>query len=346
MPPGHPSGVSPSMREYLANESHFIVLDGALGTALESLGCDLNDPLWSGKTLLEDPMKIQEVEEMYLAAGARCLITATYQVTPESYIKHRGMTLEGGVELIRRAVDVAKKARSGFLSRCQAENTCFPSHQSGGRDEVVYLAGSVGPYGAFLADGSEYTGAYASLVDRSFFRSFHHSRLNTLVSCGVDVLAVETQGVFNELLSIVDLVEENWNWMEMWVSVVVAPGQQKCLPDGTPLKKVVETLNEHRCVIAIGVNCVPLLEAEGILRCIKKYSRKPLIVYPNSGEMYDAEKKTWAALDADHHAATLETEYAKWIAAGARLIGGCCRTGPSDIQKLSLAISQKVSCMT
>lgn len=322
---------------YLENSSSILIIDGGLGTELESLGCDLNDPLWSGKTLIEDPSKIQQVEENYLFAGARCITTSSYQVTPQSFLEHRGIPLEEGCELILRSVETAKAARENFLASYKETH--------GGAVPAVFIAGSIGPYGAYLANGSEYTGKYPEKCNtREFLTQFHSLRVQSLIRSGVDFLALETQAVHNEILAVVKLVETEYPGTKLWVSCTTAENDPSRLPDGTPLDQLARELDGCPCVIAVGVNCVPLATALSSLHHLaNSNTTKPFVVYPNSGEVYNAETKSWRFPDGDDKTIhTLAGHATSWITEGARIIGGCCRTRPRDIQKLSESLINPV----
>ncbi len=141
-----------------------LIVDGALATELERRGADLHDPLWSAKCLLERPDLIREVHLDYLKAGADIVTTATYQATFEGF-GGRGIGYEGAARSMRDAVALAIAARDEFWSE--------PLR----RDERLWplVAASVGPYGAMLADGSEYRGRYS--IDDRGLAEFHRPRL-------------------------------------------------------------------------------------------------------------------------------------------------------------------------
>ena len=157
----------------------FVLLDGAMATELEARGCDLADSLWSAKVLLENPQLIRDVHLDYFRAGAQVAITASYQATPAGFAA-RGLDDAQSRALIGKSVELARKAREAYL----AENP-----QAG----TLLVAGSVGPYGAFLADGSEYRGDYQRSAAE--FQVFHRPRVEALLDAGADLLACETLAV-------------------------------------------------------------------------------------------------------------------------------------------------------
>ncbi|MBN8235197.1 homocysteine S-methyltransferase [Halobacillus kuroshimensis] len=299
--------------EALLEKQSVVLLDGALATELESYGCDLDDPLWSAKVLLEKPEAIKAVHASYYRAGADISITASYQATIDGFAK-RGLSEEEAVTLIRKTVTLAGEARDEVWK----ENPERPR---------PLTAASVGPYGAYLADGSEYTGHYG--VTDQLLYDFHQPRIQALVEAGADVLAVETLPSLQEAKVIGSILQE-YPSASAWISFTLKDGQS--ISEGIPLKEVAEALEGSRQVAAIGVNCATLEHAAEALQELGRYSTKPLIVYPNSGEDYNPETKTWhgSISRLDFH-----EQSSIWYEYGARLIGGCCRTTPAHIKKLA-----------
>jgi homocysteine S-methyltransferase len=296
-----------------------LTVDGALATELEAHGCNLEDPLWSAKVLLEQPQLVKRVHRDYFRAGANIAITASYQATPLGFAR-RGIAEEEALERVALSVHLADEARREHL----AENP-----DAG----PLLVAGSVGPYGAYLADGSEYRGDY--ILSRNEFMEFHRPRIAALVEAGADFLACETLPSLPEAEALLALMKEFD--VEGWLSFTLRDGGH--ISDGTPLARVAELLGEEPLVVAIGVNCVPLELVSPSLDALGKATDKPLIAYPNSGESYDAVTKTWRpapAMDSlagpgTRPPASLEEGAPVWRELGARLIGGCCRTTPEDI---------------
>lgn len=293
-----------------------LTLDGALATELEARGCNLEDPLWSAKVLLEQPQLIKQVHRDYFDAGATVAITASYQATPRGF-RQRGIGEAEALGLVALSVRLADDARREYL----AENP-----EAG----PLLIAGSVGPYGAYLADGSEYRGDYT--LSRIEFMEFHRPRIAALVEAGVDLLACETLPSVSETKALLALVEE-FN-VEAWFSFTLRDGEH--ISDGTTLANVARLCATQPRVVAIGVNCVPLELVSPSLRALRKVTSIPLIAYPNSGESYDALTKTWtpgpAVGGADgKQPASIAEGAGIWQELGARLIGGCCRTTPQVI---------------
>lgn len=298
----------------LLADNRTLVLDGAMATELEARGCDLTDPLWSAKVLIENPELIYQVHLDYFNAGAQCAITASYQATPQGFAR-RGLDESQSLALIAQSVHLAQLARTDYLAQHPQQ---LP----------LLVAGSVGPYGAYLADGSEYRGDYH--LPQAEMIAFHRPRITALANAGVDLLACETLPSFAELQALLALLEE-FPALGGWFSFTLRDSQH--LSDGTPLAVVMAELNGNSQVLAVGVNCIALENVTPALQQLAALSDKPLLVYPNSGEHYDAVSKTWHSCGNQQH--QLVNQLSDWQHAGARLIGGCCRTTPADIQAIA-----------
>ncbi|MBT0724848.1 homocysteine S-methyltransferase [Rosenbergiella sp. S61] len=298
----------------LLEQSPFIVLDGALATELETRGCQITDSLWSANALINQPDIIRQVHLDYFRAGAQCAITASYQASLAGFAQ-RGLSAERAEALIARSVTLAVEARTEFLLESPASLRPL-------------VAGSVGPYGAYLADGSEYRGDY-TLSNKAFI-DFHRPRITQLLAAGADLLACETLPSFAEIQALGELLLE-FPEATAWFSFTLKDAYH--LSDGTPLATVVNFLATQPQVVAIGINCIALADTTSALNHLQALTALPLVVYPNSGETYDAKSKTWHHGGA--HCQQLSDYLSDWVAAGAKLIGGCCRTSPKDIQALA-----------
>lgn len=293
-----------------------VILDGGLATELEAHGFDLNDDLWSARVLVERPDSIRRVHLDYLLAGADCVASASYQATIEGFA-HRGLDKRTAVELLRRSVDLAIEARELFWSD--------PENRSGRLEPLV--AASIGPYGAYLADGSEFRGDYD--LDEQALVEFHRSRWRLLASSGADLLACETIPNHHEARALRRLLEEDPGTIA-WLSFSCRDEQH--LSDGSQLADVVAELDDCPQVLAIGVNCTAPRYIAPLVRAARAATSKPIVVYPNAGEGWDATTKRWAPVDED--SPTLVNSCHEWVDLGARLIGGCCRTTPDDIRQV------------
>ena len=286
-----------------------------MATELEGRGCDLNDALWSAKVLLEQPELIRAVHLDYFNAGADIAITASYQATVEGFAK-RGLSREQARDLIKKSVQLAQEARDEFWAK--EENQI-------GR-EYPLVAGSVGPYGAYLADGSEYRGDYKLSEDELI--AFHRPRVEALIASGADLLACETIPCLVEARALVRLLAEYPNTFAWFTFTAQDDGH---ISNGESVADVAAFLDDQPQAAAIGINCTSPLHITGLIREIKKSTQKPIIVYPNSGEVYDASTNTW-------HGETSCDSFGRqskdWYEAGARLIGGCCRTTPGHIREI------------
>lgn len=292
-----------------------VILDGALATELERRGVDLNDPLWSAKCLIEQPATIRAVHSDYFRAGADLATSATYQATFEGF-KRRGIAARAAAQLMRDAVTLAAEARDEFWAA--------PANRASRPRPLV--AASIGPYGAMLADGSEYRGHYG-ITDRAL-RDFHRPRLQVLAESGADLLACETLPGLREALILAQLLEDHPT-ICAWLSFSCRDGNRSC--EGDDIGECAAALDSSDRVAAIGINCTPPQHVSSLLRRMRERSAKPLIAYPNSGENYDAGTKTWRG----HPEILPFAGYCRsWLEAGARIIGGCCRTTPQDIANI------------
>jgi homocysteine S-methyltransferase len=299
-----------------------LVIDGALATELERRGCDLKDNLWSAKILLEQPEKIKQVHYDYFKAGADCAITASYQATLAGFAA-RGLTEAEALALMKKSVTLAKEARDEFWA--DEENRT-------GRAKP-FVAASVGPYGAFLADGSEYRGNYG--LTEQELRDFHRPRMKALIEAGADILACETIPCLIEALAIAKLLQE-FPDTSAWVSF--SARDEEHISEGQVFADCVKTLEEYSQIVAIGINCTSPKYIPALIHAAKQVTNKPILVYPNSGEHYDATKSDW-----DGHPVyeSFGEEAKEWYNAGARLIGGCCRTTPEDISVIASWVKNK-----
>ncbi|MEO0422501.1 MAG: homocysteine S-methyltransferase [Pseudomonadota bacterium] len=311
-----------TLRERLGSDGGApVILDGGLATALEARGFDLDDPLWSAKVLIEAPEAIREVHEAFLQAGADCITSASYQASLPGFAA-RGIDHEHARRLITRAVDLAVQARDAFWA--QEQNRA-------GRVRPL-VAASVGPYGAYLADGSEYTGAYG--VEDEALYAFHAERWQLLAASGADLLACETIPSVREVAVLLRLLRETPN-VSAWLSMSCGTGES--LWDGTPIAEVARLCEASDNLVAIGVNCVKPVLVEPLLTRLGEATPKALIAYPNAGEEYDAATRRWLPAPG---VTAQGGEVSAWLAAGARLLGGCCRVGPERIRALRAAVDR------
>jgi len=249
----------------------------------------------------------------YFHAGADVATAATYQATFDGFRRH-GIEPEAAAQLMQAAVTLAVEAREEFWSS--------PANRLGRRRPLV--AASIGPYGAMLADGSEYRGNYA--VGDGELRDFHRSRMRVLADSGADLLGCETFPGLREALIVAGLLEE-FPALSAWISFSCRDDRRDC--EGDDVGECAEALDRFAQVAAVGVNCSPPRVVAPVLRRMRARTRKPLIAYPNSGERYDAGAKTWHG-----HGMSFAGSAQTWFASGARIIGGCCRTTPDDIRAI------------
>ena len=291
------------------------ILDGGLATELEAWGCNLGDALWSARLLRDDPHIIRRVHLAYYQAGADCAITASYQATIPGFMA-QGMTEAEAVRLLNLAVQLAVQARDEFWA--EAANRV-------GRIRPL-VAASVGPYGAYLADGSEYRGDYD--LDEAGLRAWHAPRWQLLAAAGADLLACETLPSLAEAKALATLLTQSPDRLA-WFSFSCRDGQH--ISDGTPIAECAAYLDQFPQAAAIGVNCTAPRFIPDLIREIFQVTQKPIIVYPNSGETYDVERKHWFGESVPAEFGTFSREWRKLGASG---LGGCCRTRPAHIRQI------------
>ncbi|MEV6161968.1 homocysteine S-methyltransferase [Streptomyces sp. NPDC052052] len=280
-----------------------VLLDGGLSNQLEAQGCDLSDALWSARLLADGPGQIEAAHTAYVRAGAQVLITASYQASFEGFGR-RGIGRARAAELFVRSVRLARRAGASV-------------------ERDVWVAASVGPYGAMLADGSEYRGRYGLSV-RELAR-FHRPRVEALAAAGPDALALETVPDIDEAEALLGAVEGCG--LPVWLSYSVQGDRTRA---GQPLEAAFALAAGHEGVLAVGVNCCDPVDADRAVRVAAQVAGKPVVVYPNSGERWDTGGRKWVGEP------TFDPGRVRsWQDAGARLVGGCCRVGPESISELA-----------
>jgi len=308
-----------SLSELLAAQP-CVVLDGGLATELERRGADLGDSLWSARQLLEGPDLIRLVHEAYFAAGADVAVSASYQASLAGFAA-RGIDRSDALRLMALSVDLAKEARERFWND--------PGGRADGRAWPL-VAASIGPYGASLADGSEYRGHYG--ISRQELADFHGPRLAAVMTARPDLLAIETIPAGEEAVLVLELLAA-WPEIRGWVSFTCRDAER--ISDGQPVADAIAAVAGHPKVAAVGFNCVAPSLADQLLAAAARVTGKPLVIYPNSGERWDAERRRWVPGEAPFD---FGTGARRWFERGARLIGGCCRTGPETIRAIRAAL--------
>jgi homocysteine S-methyltransferase len=305
--------MSAALFEPFIKKCGLVVLDGAMATELERRGADLNHPLWSARLLIENPSLIKRVHLDYLQAGADIITTSSYQASFSGFEK-QGYSKEKAVELLLLSTSIAIEARDEALKL-----NCI-------NGPVPLVAASIGPYGAFLADGSEYRGNYNLSVEELMM--FHRERMCTLSGTGADLLACETIPCPEEAIAIMNVLKE-FPSLKAWISFSCKNGSEVC--DGTSFAACVSLTNQSEQVVAVGINCTAPQYVESLVNIAKASTEKHILAYPNKGEIWDPGQKCWLpgtdSIDFGEAAP-------RWHQAGATLIGGCCRSTPADIKKL------------
>ncbi|MCH6231827.1 homocysteine S-methyltransferase [Microbacterium sp. CFH 31415] len=293
-----------------------VVLDGGLSNALAERGHDLSDELWTARLLRDAPGEIAAVHRAYFDAGAQVATTASYQASVAGF-ERWGMARTAAEALIRRSVTIAREVRDDVA-------------ESAGDGAVRLVAASVGPYGAVLADGSEYRGRYG--VSRAVLRDFHAPRIELLASAQPDLLALETIPDLDEVSVLLELVDEFA--LPAWLSCTISGDR---LRDGRPATDAFALAAGHQALVAVGVNCCAPGDVLPAVRTATTASGKPGIAYPNSGETWDGEARRWVGEAGFDPALAVA-----WADAGSMFIGGCCRIGPSAIAEIARELRRPI----
>ncbi|KAJ6646407.1 Homocysteine S-methyltransferase 3 [Pseudolycoriella hygida] len=307
------------------------VIDGGFATQLTvHVGKSIDgDPLWSARFNATNPDAVIKTHLDFLEAGAEVIITNTYQASVDGYNEHLNCTDEQSIKLIKDTVKLAHVARSMHL---KSRNTVIP-----------WIVGSIGPYGAHLHDGSEYNGSYADRVSKDTIKDWHRTRIDAVLSSGVDALAIETIPCLMEAESLVELLCDEYPLAKYWISFQCKDGTntargEKFSEAATRLWNMIKERNALNNLVAIGVNCLhprfitPLFKSlNGNLTLDK---RIPLVAYPNSGEVYNVENG-WSGKE---DCKPIESYVPEWIELGAKFVGGCCRTYARDISRIKTAV--------
>ncbi len=286
-----------------------------MGTELARRGVDTGSTLWSAAALRDHPDVVAQLHEAYFRAGADVATTNTYQASMPAFMA-TGLSESESAALIASAVRIARNARDAV-------------------NRAGFVAGSIGPWGAYLADGSEYTGDYVQSAVA--YEDFHRPRIRILLDAGVDVLALETMPNAAELYALASLVADEFPDAVAWVGLSVRDAAH--LRDGTHLHDVAVRLRGRRQIIALGVNCTDMATLGAALETLRGAWNGPLVAYPNLGGRYDPVAKHWSGEGIPPRFAN---EVARWIAMGVALVGGCCGTGPSDIRALAQNLGRSI----
>lgn len=299
--------------EAASQERGTLILDGGLSTQLELGGIDLRDSLWTATVLLEDPAAILAAHLAFLDAGADVLITASYQVSFEGFAA-RGWDSALAAETLEASVAIAREAAEARP------------------DRRALVAASVGPYGAILADGSEYRGDYGAT--HAELAEFHRRRVQILADAGPDLLAIETIPSIAEAQALVEVLAGLPD-VYAWFAFTCADGAT--LADGTPFAEAVALVAESPQVSAVGVNCTAPEFVGALIDLARGLTPKPIVVYPNRGGAWDPVSRSWRG----SQGAGLSELAPAWRTAGASLIGGCCGTDANDIAELNSALGRR-----
>jgi len=286
----------------------FTVIDGGLSTALELLGADMSGPLWTAQTVIDDPALLERAHRSFVEAGADIIATASYQCGTKQ-LEAIGMSAKEARDVLALTTMIARRAVEGTS---------------------VAVAASVGPFGASLANGSEYTGRYG--VERQVVEDYHREKLAILVDSGADLIAIETIPLADEALLIAEILED-LGAPPAWFSFGFTDETQTYGLDA--VDKAVLSIAGYAVLVAIGMNCTHPRFVDSLLASMSELvSGIPLIVYPNHGREWDAVARCWIG---DSISISSVETVKRWVDLGARLIGGCCGVDPLGITDLVAA---------
>lgn len=321
-------------RSLKMTSKRIIVIDGGFSTQLAThVGQTTldKDPLWSSRYNATNPNAVIETHLDFLKAGADCILTNTYQASIEGYMDFLNLSEEDSIKLIKTAVELAKLARTRYL----AEKIENKTHK------IPWVVGSIGPYGAHLHDGSEYTGAYADTVPYARIQKWHRQRINAVLEAGVDALAIETIPCRKEAEALLELLTTEHPTVRFWVSfqckdgVNTARGENFAETAAAIWSQARALKNPN--LLAIGVNCLHPVHAVQLLKTVNERrpddDKIPLIVYPNSGEIWD--NGVWKG---EEDCVPLETYVPQFVEYGVKFVGGCCRTTAQDIKRIKKTV--------
>jgi len=292
-----------------------VVLDGGFGTELERRGCDVRGHLWSAEALLGRPDLVEDVHSAYLEAGADCITTGSYQVSFEGFAE-AGLSAADTISALEASMTIADAARRRAV-------------RTSGRRTLV--AASLGPYGAILHNGAEYHGRYG--VAASELEAFHRSRLEHLQGGPIDLVACETVPSLEEANAMLRALA-HFPHLRAWLTFTCVDGRHT--GSGDEIAECARVVGESHQIIAIGVNCTAPTYIDELIESLGPATTKPIVVYPNSGQHWDAERRAWTGRSSTAAFGTLARG---WYRRGARWIGGCCGTTPEDIAQLRAALA-------
>lgn len=281
-------------------------IDGGLSGELEKRGHDLADKLWSARLLRDEPSAIAAVHQDYVNAGGRVIITSSYQASRQGFAA-TGMTNDQADDLMRLSITLAKEIAASAA-------------------EKVWVAASVGPYGAVLGGGQEYVGNYG--VAHDDLVKFHRERIEVLASANPDLFACETIPDLDEVRALLEVLAD-YPEIPAWITMSARDGESTCAGQG--IGHLAELVKHSPNIVAIGINCTMPEHVTSLLTKLSNKSNLPLVVYPNAGRVWDGEAMCWIG---EGHTTLPSKTIGEWVKAGAKLIGGCCGLGPDAIAQL------------
>eukprot|EP01038_Epipyxis_sp_PR26KG_P005628 gene5628-7772_t len=312
----------------------YLILDGALGSEVKYRNPSSMDPyLWSAGALIDDISTINGIHLDYIQQGADIITTSSYQISYESFQRFRGYSISQTNKYLLDSINVAHSAKT---------RACDLVEKS------IFVASSIGCYGAHLADGSEYHGEYGKSL--SYLMNWHEQKLNYVALQNPNIIACETIPCKMEAIALTKLIANSSSQFCSWISL--ACKSETLLNSGESIEDTLRAIeddveyqlekeNGNFDKLMIGVNCTDPIYVEEIINLMKENikSTRVLVAYPNRGCVWNDESKSYveeSGFSDDQFA-----ECAKcWLDAGARIIGGCCCTTPLTISKVKSSLAQ------
>lgn len=325
--------MTPSHIDTLLQIFPFLIKDGGLATEIEKQGTRLGGKLWSAKILADDPRIIRTVHRDYLKAGADIILTASYQASMPGF-KEEGYSVREAERLIKLSVTLAREAREELLSE-EKSGVFFDAAETKSRlherdtnssRPLPLIAGSCGCYGAYLANASEYTGAY-NLTEKQYI-DFHRPRVELLMEAGCDFIAFETFPRADEAGAVAMMLED-YPGVKAWITFTVKNDSE--ISSGEPVSAAAKAV-AGKNILGAGINCSDPQHFSALIQNIHEFTDKYIVVYPNSGEIFNAGCSCWKG---DSIKSIFANACVEWYGLGAKIIGGCCRIGPDEINALS-----------
>ena len=287
------------------------LLDGSMSFPMEQLGYNLKNKLWTGKALINNPDLIKDIHKGYIDAGADFISTSTYQISFDR-LKNMGYQSEEIKKIFQKSVDIVKDAIEE--SKLKKE---------------IKIVGSFGPYASYDPEASEYIGEYDSTDIE--IKKFHLNNIRIIEETDLDIILYETIPCLREIKILSEALSHSTK--EIWISITC--NEEMEFRDGSSFKDACEIISKIEKITTMGINCFSPLLVKKAIDLLKKYSNKKILIYPNSGEIYNPKERFWTGNNEFNN-----SMIKNWLSLYPDIIGGCCRIGYDDIKKMRVEIDK------